>query len=84
MDLGAKRGSSTAAGIVDAIGYAFGGAVGVQVKKWVVRGNTLPDWQPFFGLMFGLVAVTAVCSLAYWFIQERRARDYPAAAATAA
>jgi OPA family glycerol-3-phosphate transporter-like MFS transporter len=84
MDLGGKRGSSTAAGIVDAIGYAFGGAVGVQVKKWVVRGNTLPDWQPFFGLMFGLVAVTAVCSLAYWFIQERRARDYPAAAATAA
>ena len=76
MDLGGKRGSSTAAGILDAIGYALGGFLGLEIKSRIVPAGatSVVAWQPFFGLMLGLVGITALACVAYWFIQERQPR----------
>lgn len=76
LDLGGKRGSATAAGILDAIGYALGGVLGLEIKSRIVPSGatSIVAWQPFFGLMLGLVTITALACVAYWFIQERQPR----------
>lgn len=71
MDLGGKRGSSTAAGILDSVGYAVGGVLGLEIKTYLVQGDTIADWRSFFGLMLVLVGLTTVACVAYWIVQER-------------
>lgn len=77
LDLGGKRGSATAAGILDAVGYALGGVLGLEIKSHIVPAGatSIVVWQPFFTLMLGLITITSLACVAYWFIQERQPRE---------
>lgn len=72
LDLGGKRGSSTAAGVVDAFGYALGSVPGMKLVDYLVLGDRIEDWRPFFLVMFALVAGATMACIGYWFFQERR------------
>ncbi|MBY0588634.1 MFS transporter [bacterium] len=71
MDLGGKRGSATAAGTIDAVGYALGAVVGLESQKYLVRSKDMAGWQPFFKVMMVLMVLSAFACLAYWFVHER-------------
>lgn len=72
LDLGGKRGSSTAAGIVDSVGYALGSAPGLYLIGHIVVENNPSEWRVILSIMIVLVAVSLVASLVYWHLQERR------------
>jgi OPA family glycerol-3-phosphate transporter-like MFS transporter len=71
MDLGGKKGSSSAAGFIDAVGYAAGAVPALEAQKYLVRSGDLVGWQPFFGVMVLLMILSSLASLAYWFVHER-------------
>ncbi len=71
MDLGGKKGSSSAAGFIDAVGYAAGAVPALEAQKYLVLSKDLVGWQPFFGVMVLLMILSCLASLAYWFVHER-------------
>jgi OPA family glycerol-3-phosphate transporter-like MFS transporter len=71
MDLGGKKGSATAAGIVDAVGYGVGAVIGLEAQKFLVTSKDMAGWRPFFAVMLLLMLLSSAAALAYWFIHER-------------
>jgi OPA family glycerol-3-phosphate transporter-like MFS transporter len=77
LDFGGKRGGATACGIIDGVGYLFGG---------VLAGNAVASlseslgWQGVFLMLAGVAAATAL--VAAWFLvdQLRSSRPVPAPA----
>jgi OPA family glycerol-3-phosphate transporter-like MFS transporter len=71
MDLGGKKGSSTAAGTIDAFGYAVGAVIGLEAQKYLVTSKDMAGWRPFFAVMVALMVLSSLACVAYWFIHER-------------
>jgi OPA family glycerol-3-phosphate transporter-like MFS transporter len=67
LDLGGKRGSATAAGLIDSAGYlgaiASGFGVGAIAERW--------GWRTAFGALAVTAGITAIVGLVYWVRQER-------------
>jgi OPA family glycerol-3-phosphate transporter-like MFS transporter len=64
LDFGGKRGGATACGIIDGVGYLFGGVVAGKVVSSL--SHTL-GWQGVFRLLAGVALLTglvAACFLA--------------------
>jgi len=62
IDLGGKKGSSTAAGLIDSAGY-FGAVISGMGIGFIAEEY---GWRPAFGFLAGIAAVTAVVAIAYW------------------
>ena len=67
LDIGSKRGSATAAGLIDAAGYFAGAMAGAPLAK-LVQGA---GWGVGWGTLAGAVALVTVAAGAYWW-RERR------------
>jgi OPA family glycerol-3-phosphate transporter-like MFS transporter len=72
LDFGGKRGSATAAGIIDGIGY-FGGALSGWGAAKVVRGF---GWQGAFLVLAGVAILSAVAAVLF-LVNQRRAEAEP-------
>jgi OPA family glycerol-3-phosphate transporter-like MFS transporter len=57
LDFGGKRGGATACGIIDGVGYLFGG---VLAGNAIARLSDARGWQGVFLLLAGVAALTAV------------------------
>ncbi len=68
IDLGGKRGSSTAAGIADGIGY-LGGSFAVKHIATLAQHQ---GWTAAMSFLATVLAVTVGIALAYWFVHEHR------------
>ena len=68
LDLGGKRGSATAAGLIDAAGYLCATASGVGVGT-VAEAH---GWPAVFALLAGVAALTALAGLVYALFAEGR------------
>ncbi len=66
LDLGGKRGSSTAAGLIDSAGYLGAMLSGYGVGK--LAG--LYGWAAAFQALAGVAGLTAVTAVVYWIRQE--------------
>ena len=67
MDLGGRRGSATAAGLIDSAGYLGGVLAG-----WAV--GTLAEsagWASAFRVLAGVAAGATAAAVAYWALQRR-------------
>jgi sugar phosphate permease len=68
LDLGGRKGSATAAGLIDTAGYAGGTLSGVAIGRLVeTRG-----WAAAFTQMEWLAAAVTVVALFYWLEHRRR------------
>jgi len=68
LDLGGKRGSSTAAGLIDGAGYLGGIASG-----WGIAAIAATyQWSGVFLAMAGVCCLTLVVAVAYLILSERR------------
>ncbi|HET9501913.1 MAG TPA: MFS transporter [Hymenobacter sp.] len=80
LDLGGRQGAATAAGLIDAVGYA--GSTGAL---WLTgRLAERQGWGAAFLALAGLAAATAVAALVFYYTQERRPRQAAAREALAA
>src|SRR5262245_38008559 len=70
VDLGGRRGSATAAGLIDSAGYLGGVLAGWAVGTLAEQGG----WASAFRLLAGVAAVAAAAVVAYWALQRRGAR----------
>lgn len=71
LDFGGKRGSSTAAGLIDSAGY-----LGSMVSLWLTgRISDRFGWQSVFLLLAAVATLSAVAALVYWLLDEFRRRD---------
>jgi OPA family glycerol-3-phosphate transporter-like MFS transporter len=68
LQLGGKRGSSAASGLIDCAGYIGGTLSGVGVGALLQRHG----WPTAFGGLAGVAALTVVAAAAYWVAQELR------------
>ncbi|MBX7075557.1 MAG: MFS transporter [Pirellulales bacterium] len=79
LDFGGKRGSSTAAGLVDGAGY-FGAVVSTRYAGSVAESY---GWDAVFQGAAIIAALTSLAALAYWMLdaaqRRRRARRPPVA-----
>jgi OPA family glycerol-3-phosphate transporter-like MFS transporter len=70
LDLGGKRGSATAAGLIDSAGYlgavASGYGVGTLADRW--------GWHTAFAGLAATAGVTAFVGIVYWARQEAHTR----------
>ncbi len=67
LDIGSKRGSATAAGLIDAAGYFAGAMAGAPLAK-LVQGA---GWGVGWGTLAGAVALVTFAAGAYWW-RERQ------------
>ncbi len=71
MSLGGKRGSATAAGLIDGAGY-----VGATASGWGVAAIASHfEWKGVFLSLAGVCCLTLVVALAYLILSERARRD---------
>jgi OPA family glycerol-3-phosphate transporter-like MFS transporter len=66
LDLGGKRGSSTAAGLIDGAGYL--GAILSGYGIGALAQNH--GWSMAFFALAGIAGLTAVAAIVYWILQE--------------
>lgn len=66
IDLGGRTGSSSAAGLIDAIGYLGGVFAGYGIAKWVSTSG----WQFTFYFLAFVALGCCICALVYWYLQE--------------
>ncbi len=70
LDLGGKRGASTASGLIDSAGYMgavlSGFGVGAAAERW--------GWPVAFGLLAVVAVLTGLAAIAYWVLDERSAK----------
>ena len=79
LDLGGRQGAATAAGLIDAVGYA--GSTGAL---WLTgRLAERQGWGAAFLALAGLAAATAVAALLFYYTQERRPHQVAARQALA-
>ncbi len=62
LDLGGRRGSATASGIVDGVGYVGGIVSGLGIGSVAERLG----WGAAFTALAGIACATAIAALAYW------------------
>ncbi|MFO0910428.1 MAG: MFS transporter [Isosphaeraceae bacterium] len=67
LDLGGKRGSATASGLIDGVGYLGGVLAGVSVARLV---NQL-GWRATFAVLAGVAIVSALVAAVYLFDEWR-------------
>lgn len=70
LDLGGKRGSSTAAGLIDSAGY-LGAVFSGYGIGWVAQTH---GWSAAFRLLAGAAALTLLAAALYWVRQEFKQR----------
>lgn len=70
VDLGGKRGSSTAAGLADTAGY-IGGIVSGRYIGALAQHR---GWTAAMSFLAIVLAATAVVAIVYWYIHEHRRR----------
>jgi OPA family glycerol-3-phosphate transporter-like MFS transporter len=68
VDLGGKRGSSTAAGLADTAGYV-GGVISGQFIGSIAQNRGWTDAMSFLAVV---LAATSVVAIVYWFVHEHR------------
>jgi len=79
MDIGGRKGSATAAGLIDSAGYAGGTLSGFAIGRLALVGG----WASVFNTMAALAAVVAVIAIGYCVeYRSRVAWRTPAADAT--
>jgi OPA family glycerol-3-phosphate transporter-like MFS transporter len=70
LDFGGKRGSATASGWIDGVGYIAsiyaGEGVGALAEKY--------GWSHAFGVLTGIAAVSCMAAIIYWIMQGRAAK----------
>jgi OPA family glycerol-3-phosphate transporter-like MFS transporter len=67
LDFGGKKGSATACGIIDGVGYLAGILAGDSVARISVKYG----WQGAFTALSGVAALSCLAALAFWFFQKR-------------
>jgi len=68
VELGGKRGSSTAAGLIDSAGY-----FGAVISGWgIAKIATDRGWSAAFAFLAGVSVLTGVAGLIYWFCHENQ------------
>ncbi len=70
LDLGGKRGSATACGIIDGVGYLGGMAAGDTVAR-VTRDY---GWSGTFQALAGVAALTSAVAVVFFVMQRARVR----------
>jgi OPA family glycerol-3-phosphate transporter-like MFS transporter len=73
LDFGGKRGGATACGIIDGVGYLFGGVVAGEV---VARVSVTLGWQGVFVMLAVIAGATAL--VAAWFLADQLRSSNPA------
>ena len=68
LDLGGRKGSATAAGLIDTAGYAGGTLSGFAVGRLAETGG----WPAVFNVLAAIAGGVAVAAAAYWFEHRRR------------
>ncbi len=68
LDLGGKRGCATACGIIDGVGYLFGG---VLAGKAIASLSVAMGWQGVFWVLSGVAAATAMVAACFLVDQVR-------------
>lgn len=68
MDMGGRKGSATAAGLIDTAGYAGGTLSGL----WLGRLAETGGWPAVFSVMALVSAGVALVALGYWLEHRRR------------
>ncbi len=71
LDLGGRRGSATASGIVDGVGYVGGIVSGLGIGSIAERMG----WGAAFTLLAAIAGATAVAAVAYWRRYEPHAAE---------
>ncbi len=69
LDLGGKRGSGTAAGLIDSAGYVGGIVSGLGISAIATRYG----WSHAFGLLTAVALASAATAVVYWRWLERPA-----------
>jgi OPA family glycerol-3-phosphate transporter-like MFS transporter len=70
VDLGGKRGSSTAAGLADTAGY-----IGAFISgRYIGAVAQHQGWTAAMSFLAAVLAGTATVAIAYWYIHEHRRR----------
>ena len=67
LDIGSRKGSATAVGLVDAAGYFAGAMAGAPIAALAQSAG----WNAAFGVLAGVVAFTLGAAAAYWWIRDR-------------
>lgn len=70
LDLGGKRGSATACGIIDGVGYLGGMAAGDTVARVTIDYG----WSGTFLALAGVAAMTSAVAMVFFFMQRARVR----------
>jgi MFS transporter, OPA family, glycerol-3-phosphate transporter len=73
LDLGGKRGSSTASGLIDGAGYLGAIASGYGVARIAQEYG----WFGVFTALAGACGLTLIVALAYLILSERARRAHP-------
>jgi OPA family glycerol-3-phosphate transporter-like MFS transporter len=68
LDFGGKRGSATASGIIDGVGYLGGVLAGTSVASISVRWN----WTGAFGALAAVALLTSVAAIVFLALQRGR------------
>src|SRR5262245_435630 len=71
MDMGGRKGSATAAGLIDSAGYTGGTLSGFAVGRLADTGG----WAAVFNVMAALAAGVALIAVGYWLERWRRFRS---------
>jgi gamma-butyrobetaine dioxygenase len=79
LDLGSKRGSSTAAGLIDGAGYLGATLSGIGIGALAQQYG----WATAFGVLAGAASLTALATALYWLLQEFGRRPADARSETA-
>ncbi len=72
LDFGGKRGGATACGIIDGVGYLFGGVIAGKV---VADLSVSLGWQGVFKLMAGVALLTSLAAACFLADQLRPAKS---------
>jgi OPA family glycerol-3-phosphate transporter-like MFS transporter len=67
LDFGGKRGSATACGIIDGVGYLGG----ILAGDSMARISVAYGWQGAWAVLAGVAASSCLVALAFWFDQRR-------------
>ncbi len=67
LDIGSRKGSATAVGLVDAAGYFAGAMAGAPIAALAQSKG----WSAAFGVLAGVIACTLLAAVIYWWIRDR-------------
>jgi OPA family glycerol-3-phosphate transporter-like MFS transporter len=70
LDLGSRKGSASAAGMIDAVGYFAGALAGAPIAK-IAKGW---GWSGAFTTLAATVVVVTIAAAMYWRSERRKDR----------